>query len=374
MSKQLTKKLHSFHLSTTRKAQMFQAKLPLQQLIFSEESQHVLFDKLLHEVKEVKKIRLERSPDDTHLFLLNYNRGTHVFLISEDNISCIDEFCYRLGILSNKSEERHEIMMDAEWTLCENDVICKLTHSIENDVKYYALGWFDTLPENVIDKAKKNKWMLNVASFREAKEMLKDNKDKISFYIEIYSGDGLLPLCLSSMPVSFFSVSSKNVNEEEKEYVDVLKLRNLENYFEYTRLVWGKDRMIKTPLDLFDAMVSLQLPWKVDRKQEVIYLPCIPSAPKRTASVYSPTDGIKAGHKTILDVYNNSHPSIQKELLETMFPYMSSNCLQKLNVNLIEKEFIRRLGLCGKKLLAYGFGKLNRYIDKVFCILPPTFA
>ena len=380
MPKQLTKKFHSFQLSTTRKVQMFQAKLPYQQITFSDENQQSLFAKLLLEVKDVKKMKVQMRPHDDHndtpLFLLNYDNGKHIFTISQENISCIEEFCYRLGILSDVREERKEALMNAEWTQLDDAVICKVFRPFDKDVKYYALGWFDTLPEHVLEKAKKNSWMINLASYREAKEMLQDHKDKILFYTEIYSGDGLLPLCLSSIPVSFSSVSSKTVNQEEKEYIDILHLRNLENFFEYTRAMWGTDRMIKTPLDLFDAMVSLQLPWKVDRVNELIYLPCIPTAPKRSATVYTTSQlpSERGDHKNVLDLYNNSDSGIREEILETMFPYLSNKSLHGVNMKLIEKELIRRLGLCGKKLLSYGFGKLNMYLDKVFCMLPPTFA
>ena len=356
---------------------MFQAKLPFQHIIFfSDTNQQTLIDKLNLEVKEVnyRKMTVEVSPVETYLFLIKH--GKHIYFVSEENIDCIEDFCYRLGILSNKTEDIHEELRKAEWSLCEDGLICKVQHTSEKDVKYYALGWFETLPEKVIEKAKNNKWMMNVLSFREAKEMLQDSKEKISFYSEMYSGDGHLPACLSSIPVSFHSVSQDKVREEEIECVDVLQLRNLENFYELTRLEWGTDRMLRTPLDIFDAMVSLQLAWKVDRKNELIYLPCIPSSKNRSGTVYTTTQSSesKKDHTNVLDFYNKSNTSVQKELLQTMFPYLSEKRLHSINVTLVEKEFARRLGLYGKKLIAYGFGQLNMYCDKVFCTFPPSFA
>lgn len=374
MLKQPTKKSHSFQSSIMKKTQVFRAKLPFHNIIlFSDGNQLSLLNKLHHKVKEVRKMKVKVSPDQTHL--IDIQHENQIYSVSEENIQSIDDFCYRLGILSDKSEDRHETLRKAEWSVCDDGLICKVQHTTEKDIRYYALGWFETLPENVIHKAKKNKWMINLSSFREAKEMLKENKENISFYSEIYSGDGILPVCLSSIPVSLYSVTSDKVKEEEKEHVDILKLRNLENYFEFTRLKWGTDRMIKTPLDLFDAMVSLHLPWKVDRKSELIYLPCIPSAPKRSPSVYTTQLPERSNdNRNVLDFYNNSHSSIKKELLHTMFPYMSQSTLSSISRKLVEKEFARRLGLCSKKLLAYGFGQLNNYLDNVFCILPPAFA
>lgn len=132
--------------------------------------------------------------------------------------------------------------------------------------------------------------------------------------------------------------------------------------------------MLRNTLDLFDAMVSLQIPWKVDRCKEVLYLPCIPASPNRKPQVYSTQASTQPLQRDIGTFYKDCNQSIKRELMSVMFPYINHINMGHINLDLMEREFFRRLKRCGEKMIKFGLGKMKHYANTVFCMFPPAFA
>ena len=366
----------------------FQAKLPFVEIMFfCEDGQRRQFtEKLQAEGKNAERMMKEmkilpKSDDDYQDTLFVFQLGqSYLCPVSPSNVLCFDEFCYRLGIFSTDMEKRKVLLQKAEWTLARDGVVCKLNVKKSTKVEYYSVGWFETLPHVLLKKAFENRQTITVGNFANARQIHEEKKNKmISFYSDIYGGDGVLSTCLSALPVKFHSVSKKKVKEVDTAYIDVLDLQNLDNFFEYTKLLWGKERMLRNTLDLFDAMVSLQIPWKVDLSKELIYLPCIPSAPNRKPQVYSTqasTSSSSSMKGDTVTIYKYSNDKIKRELMSAVFPYLNHLGTGEICIDLMEKEFFRRLKRYGERAgnLCILPGKTKHCINTIYCMLPPAFA
>jgi hypothetical protein len=383
MHKQHTKKSLSFPPSTMKSLRTFQAKLPFMDIMFfCEDGQRPHFTEKLHaEGKNAETMKIVPTLDDDDdpdtLFVLQLGES-YKCPVSPSNVLCFDEFCYRLGIFSSDLEKRKVLLQKAEWTLARDCVVCKLNVKNKSTrVDYYSVGWFETLPDILLKKAIEKKLTITFGSFSNAREIHEQEKNKmISFYSDIYGGDGVLSTCLSALPVKFHSVSKRKVKEVDTAFIDVLDLQNLDDFFEYTKLLWGKERMLRNTLDLFDAMVSLQIPWKVDLCKELIYLPCVPSAPNRKPQVYSTHASTGPMHGDTVTIYKCSKDKIKRELISAMFPYLTHLQPGEISVDLMEKEFFRRLKRDGEKVgnLCILPGKTKRCVDTIYCMLPPAYA
>lgn len=322
--------------------------------------------------------------DDEVLFILSY-KGKAQYPVTIKNIVGFEDFCYRLGITFTNTEKQIRFLRkNGQWSLAEGCVICQVKqYQKERQIPYFALGWFNVLPTDVLKKIEDEQCVPIILPYEDTrKELLKTNNykpDELVFYQQLYGSDGILPFCLSAIPVLLKSVKKNDVCQKHTIYVNLLNFNNLNNFFDYTSHLYGKKRMIRNAVDLFDAMCTQQVSWKIDPVQQIIYLPCIPSMPrqgqKHAIFHLNPFDlpiNLRDGAEKIKNVAELiklcNHENIKKKFIESVFPNICN--MSAINWNAVEKILLSRLEHYGKTAIELGIGKIHHFQDKLFCIMP----
>jgi hypothetical protein len=308
-----------------------------------------------------------------------------IYPIKARNINCFNEFCYRLGIISTCEKDQVNFLKEkGEWSLSEECVVCKMKNPHESqDIKYYPIGLFNALPRKVLKKCREMKYVPEIVPFEQEKSEITrsiNSKSVLTFYQQMYGGDGLLPLYLSSVPVLLHSVKKNHVKAVEKINIDILQLRNLQNFFDYTKLLFGYERMLRSTLDLFDAMAILRVNWKIDPVKQIIYLPCLPSYHNAKSQEHEAiqipstiqltnTDGKQI--QTIAHLFRTCKDSrFKSKLVRTIFPLLEQ--MSGVNFESIDKEVLRRMSVYAESEINAGICKIQKILHEHFCVLPKS--
>ena len=322
--------------------------------------------------------------DSDVLFILTLEMG-EMYPIKAGNVKCFNEFCYRLGIISTCEKDQVKYLKEkGEWCLSDEGVVCKINNAHRcQDLKYYPIGLYNVLPNEVLKKCGDMKYIPEIVPFEQEKSEIKrsiDSKSLLTFYRQTYGGDGLLPLYCSSIPVLLHSVKRNHVKAVEKINIDILQLRNVQNFFDYTRLLFGSERMLRSTLDLFDAMAIQRVNWKIDPVKQIIYLPCLPSyhdSKSQEHEVIQIPSSIQLtsmhGKKieTIAHLFQACTDSLFKsKLVRVIFPMLQK--MSGINLESIEKEVLRRLSVYVDSEMNTGIGKIHEILQEHFCVLPKS--
>lgn len=317
--------------------------------------------------------------DNDVLFILTLEMG-ETYPIKARNINCFNEFCYRLGIISTCEKDQVNCLKEkGEWSLCEEGIVCKINYAHKTeDVKYYPIGLFNALPKEVLKKCRDKQYIPEIVPFEQEKTEITrsiDSKSLLTFYQQTYGGDGLLPLYFSSIPVLLHSVKRNHVKAVEKINIDILHFRNLQNFFDYTNLLFGPERMLRSTLDLFDAMAIHRVNWKIDPAKQIIYLPCLPSYHNAKSleheviqipSTVQLTNSHGQKIETIAHLFHVCKDSVFKsKLVRTIFPMLQQ--MSGISFESVEKEVLRRLSVHGEYDT---IGKIHKILQEHFCVLP----
>lgn len=234
--------------------------------------------------------RFHQNKVNDILFVIVY-RGITMSVRAKDIVN-LQQFEYWCGCRDEKELALQLHHTSTRWTLhrptdSKDDAFISVRGErqvtpLDRDDKSYngarmlPFGWFDILPSDIVQEAKKNGWRTMILNPGKGTTIREGTREAAELYAN--------PQCatlLMNLPVAFYEVSKNSVRKVKETSIDIRSLKKLAMLYQQSHYDHGDDEGCQDNLDLFDAMMASGVLWTVDKSRDVLYLPVLSRPPNK---------------------------------------------------------------------------------------------